>query len=204
MFFDFLLPMVKEENAKLERDHKRIKNLSDAYQKQGSLAAKEMQWLSKMAKRFRLGPFTAKSKATWSELLNKVDVIPEALFLAQAANESAWGTSKFARVANNLFGQWCFTTGCGIVPVRRIKGETHEVQKFTTVNDAVATYVLHLNSHPVYQKLRDERRRLREAGKAPTGYALAVGLEKYSARGAEYVKEIRSMITFNKLDDTTN
>jgi len=27
-----------------------------------------------------------------------------------------------------------------------------------------------------------------------------VGLEKYSARGAEYVKEVRAMISYNKLE----
>ncbi len=31
-----------------------------------------------------------------AELLKRVDVIPEALVLMQAANESAWGTSRFA------------------------------------------------------------------------------------------------------------
>ena len=34
----------------------------------------------------------------------------------------------------------------------------------------------------------------------PTGINLAAGLEGYSERGHEYIKEIRSMIRFNKLD----
>ncbi|MDZ7825939.1 MAG: glucosaminidase domain-containing protein [Gammaproteobacteria bacterium] len=45
--------------------------------------------------------------------LRRADEIPPSLVLAQAAAESAWGTSRFARMANNLFGQPRFTEGCG-------------------------------------------------------------------------------------------
>lgn len=199
-FFDFLRPMVKEENERLLTDRRRMTDLFADKKANGEISVNDQSWLKEKASKFRMKDFDDKKKTDQIDLLSRVDIIPEALFLAQSANESAWGTSRFARKANNLFGQWCFTKGCGLVPEQRGAKETHEVQKFKTINDAVASYVHNLNSHPAYKKLRDERKFMRNAGKTPTGYALAIGLEKYSTRGEEYVKEIRSMISINKLE----
>lgn len=199
-FFDFLRAMVKEENQILRNEHMRIQRVFEAKKLNTEIPPSDLNWLKEMAAYYRVTSFDINSQEARQELLRKVDIIPESLFLAQAANESAWGTSRFARTANNIFGQWCFTEGCGIVPSQRRAGETHEVQKFETLNDGVISYMHHLNSHPFYVKLRDARAVARKADKAPSGYAMAIGLEKYSARGMEYVKDIRSMISYNKLE----
>jgi Bax protein len=199
-FFDLLRPMVKEENQVLMNEHKRIEGLFGEVKSGKVLAESDLNWLQEMAVYYRVTPFDINNPEDQETLLRRVDIIPESLFLAQAANESAWGTSRFAKAANNIFGQWCFTEGCGIVPSQRKAGENHEVQKFETINDAVTVYMHHLNSHPFYVKLRDSRAASRKKGEEPSGYAMAVGLEKYSARGAEYVKTLRSMIRYNKLE----
>lgn len=199
-FFDFLRPMVREENGKILRDREYLRELFDFYMVEVKLPVQDQGWLENLAKEYRMKAFDYSQKEDRERLLRRVDIIPESLFLAQAANESAWGTSRFAISANNLFGQWCFTKGCGVVPSQRGAGETHEIQKFATVNDAVASYVRNLNSHNAYRKLRTERENLRSTGKILTGYALAIGLERYSARGNEYVEEIRSMISNNRLE----
>lgn len=198
-FFDFIRPMVQEENEILRNEYKHIQDLSEHILAGAKISSPDQEWLKAMAEYYRVAPFNINEEGLQA-LLKKVDIIPESLFLAQAANESAWGTSRFARTANNIFGQWCFTEGCGIVPNRRKAGETYEVQKFKSVNDAVHTYMHHLNSHPFYEKLRESRLTARENNLAPSGYDMAIGLEKYSARGLAYVKEVRSMIRYNKLE----
>jgi len=55
-----------------------------------------------------------------------------------------------------------------------------------------------LNSHPAYQKLREVRYQLRQNQQSPDGHALAVGLEKYSAKGDIYIKLIRDLIRQNQ------
>ena len=40
------------------------------------------------------------------ELLNRIDIVPPALALAQSIEESGWGTSRFALLGNAVFGQW--------------------------------------------------------------------------------------------------
>lgn len=134
----------------------------------------------------------------WTRLLRRVDVIPVKLVLAQAANESAWGTSRFAREGNNLFGQWCFTKGCGMVPIRRAEGASHEVALFTTPAASVRAYMLNLNSGGAYEHFRKIRIGLKRMNKPQSAIVLAAGLEKYSERGRDYVRSIRDMIRGNE------
>jgi Bax protein len=133
------------------------------------------------------------------QLKTKVNFIPAALILAQAANESAWGTSRFAREGNNFFGQWCFSKGCGIVPNSRNSGANHEVASFDSPLGSVKSYIRNLNSHPTYALLRTLRQQSIDDGQRVSGELLAQGLIGYSERGEEYVKEIQSMIRYNKL-----
>jgi Bax protein len=134
-------------------------------------------------------------------LLRRVDVIPPSLALAQAANESAWGTSRFAKKANNYFGQWCFKEGCGLVPSRRSDGSVHEVRKFRNAQASVKSYMMNLNTGRVYADLRTIRAKARAEKETVSGMDLAKGLLKYSERGEGYVKELRGMIAYNKLVD---
>ena len=119
--------------------------------------------------------------------------------MAQGANESAWGTSRFAKAGNNFFGQWCYTKGCGIVPAKRDSGTKHEVRKFGNPQQSVGGYIFNLNTGRVYSLIRKMRAEARAKFTDPSGYELAKGLIKYSQRREAYVKEIRSMISYNKL-----
>ncbi len=134
-----------------------------------------------------------------NELLLRVDVIPASLVLAQAANESAWGTSRFALEANNIFGQWCFEEGCGIIPNRRVAGATHEVKSFDTIEAAIEGYFLNINSHHLYAGFRQERARLRRLGRRLDSIVLAQRLDRYSERGKSYVDEVQTLIQQNNL-----
>jgi Bax protein len=132
-------------------------------------------------------------------LQDYVRVISPSLALAQAANESAWGTSRFATDANNYFGQWCFKTGCGLVPRKRSSGQAHEVRKFKSPEGSVRSYIRNLNTHRAYKELRKIRDSIYQKGKKASGLQLAKGLQSYSERGEEYVEELQSMIRVNKL-----
>ena len=129
----------------------------------------------------------------------KIDEIPASLVLAQSANESGWGTSRFATQAKNMFGIWCFREGCGVKPLRREAGRKYEVAKYNTVEESVEAYMLNINSHRAYRELRNIRSTARATDNNLSGIALAEGLAGYSARGEQYVKEIKQLIRVNKL-----
>ena len=187
-FFDFMRPIVIDENAKVlalrEKllDAKKNKNNHELVAK--AAESYSVKWTT--------------GEESWKKLLERVDAVALEVVLAQSANESAWGQSRFAKQGNNFFGQWCYRKGCGIVPKQRDKGTKHEVAKFKSVNDSVRSYIKNINVMRVYAPLRDIRRKNRAAGKKPDAMAQAGGLIKYSQRREKYVKEIRSMIRVNR------
>ena len=86
-----------------------------------------------------------------------------------------------------------------MVPNDRGIRAVHEVAVFNSPSDSVASYLRNLNSHKAYKTLRKIRMNLRAAVQPVTGDELANGLEKYSQRGQDYIKEIRSIIRHNNL-----
>lgn len=201
-FFSFVYEFIEHENTRILalrgqlEPILRVVNDDDT----ASLSDRLRDRLVRIAEQYRLDIESMTEEEMARELELRVDIIPPSLVLAQAANESAWGTSRFAREANNLFGQWCFTEGCGLVPQRRIPGAVHEVRSFDSVADAVHAYYRNINTNATYEYLRELRHRMREEGQEPLdSLALAYGLTRYSERGSEYITELQSMIRFNRL-----
>ncbi|MDZ7661071.1 glucosaminidase domain-containing protein [Thiohalophilus sp.] len=197
-FIEFLWPVVKSENRRVLEKREKLLAILDDLEDGEQAAPDEQAWLAEQAKLYRVKAKGELERAR--KLATRIDIVPTSLALSQAALESAWGTSRFARQGNNLFGQWCFTVGCGIVPLRRPAQATYEVQAFATVAGSVRTYLRQLNSHPAYQPLRDIRAQARRAGREPSGLEMAAGLINYAAIGEDYVQHIKGVIRRNDLD----
>lgn len=193
-FFSFLYPRIVLANSRVLLERSYLLRLEE----KAELTSAETRWLNAQAERLRVEAPTG-SAEQFKLLKKRLDVIPPALVLAQAANESAWGTSRFARQGNNLFGQWCFSKGCGLVPRNRVDGASHEVAKFASPYRSVRAYVQNLNRHETYQALRDIRIQDRRANDPLSGLEMAEGLLGYSERGEAYVEEIRALIHYNNL-----
>lgn len=196
-FFGYLLPLVDRENDRLVDLRRRLGYIRDHLRWQRPLDAEDVQWLVTVAHEFRLRRVDPLSEDFWSTLLRRVDVLPPDLVLVQAANESAWGTSRFAREGNNFFGQWCFRPGCGMVPAARPAGATYEVASFETVAASVGSYMRNLNAGRSYRDLRRIRAEARAVGREPAATDLAPGLSAYSERGEAYVEVIQAMLRHN-------
>lgn len=139
-------------------------------------------------------------KSKLDELLQRVDIIPASLALAQGAEESGWGTSRFAVQGNSLFGQWDFS-GNGIKPKnQRTELGNYGIAVFDTPQASVDACMLNLSTHGAYQRLRERRAEFRKQNKQPTGWDLAETLDKYSERGDEYVKGLHALMDYNKLN----
>ena len=196
LFFSSLLPLVLAENHIVRVERTTLRDLFAA----GALEPGTSAWNSarRIAARYKVeGDINEQSVR--DTLLQRIGEIPPSLALAQAANESAWGTSRFAREGNNLFGQWTWDASQGMVPRRRDSDADHYVRRFETLRASVRAYVRNLNTHPAYEELRDHRAELQRIGKHVSGMRLASGLTAYSERGMAYVNEIREMIAYNRL-----
>lgn len=193
-FFEYLFPRIALANQRILTLRSQVERLAE----KPTLSEKEEAFLAEQAERLRVDAPIG-SPESFDTLFRRLDMVPPSLVMAQAANESAWGTSRFARQGNNLFGQWCFAEGCGLVPNSRPEGARHEVASFETPYQSVRSYLTNLNRHPRYSELREDRARARAENRMPTGPVLAAGLQAYSERGDEYIDEILSMIRFNEL-----
>jgi len=192
-FFEFMAPIARAENLKIYASRQWLEGLNVA-----SMSADDTTQFNALADKYQVEPSDNKVNMK-DELLNRVDIVPASMVLAQSANESSWGTSRFAKQGFNFFGQWCFTKGCGIVPGKRTSGMTHEVRKFDSVNESVAGYMFNLNTNNAFKVFRQIRSESRAKNEALTGHNLIAGLINYSERKHEYIKEIRAMIRINKL-----
>jgi Bax protein len=199
-FFDFLQDYVHSENGFIRDLRPQLLSYAEILGEGTTLSGLERSWMMDLAITYSVDTEAANDQALVNELLLRVDVIPASLVLAQAANESAWGTSRFALEANNIFGQWCFEEGCGIIPNRRAVGATHEVKSFDTIEAAIEGYFLNINSHHLYAGFRQERARFRRLGRRLDPIVLAQGLDRYSERGKSYVDEVQTLIQQNNLD----
>jgi len=183
VFFNYLLPVIHKKNAEIVALRNAISNneLND-------------NQLNDLAKKYRV------ETPSKEELLKVIDILPPSLVLAQAANESDWGRSRFAKDFNNYFGIWCFSKGCGVIPKDRDEDATHEVASFKSLEDCIDYYVLNINRSYAYEDLRLMRKNQRENLQPITGTLLAEGLGNYAFPGDEYIESIQTLINFNQLE----
>ena len=96
-----------------------------------------------------------------NELLSNVDIIPNSIVLAQAAIESGWGKSRFAKEHNALLENGHITRIKGVVPLEREIGETHLIKSFSSYDNSVSSYFKNINSHHAYKDFREVRNYMR-------------------------------------------
>ncbi|MCG5541293.1 MULTISPECIES: glucosaminidase domain-containing protein [unclassified Halorhodospira] len=193
VFFRILTPIVLAENARLREARAFV---VEAGARRDELDGAAGERLEALAEHYRVD---LDDDDAIEVLLHRLDEIPPDMALAQAANESGWGTSRFTRQANNLFGEWTWTQEEGLVPERRGEGESHRIRVFPSLQRSVRSYYFTLNVGHAYDDLRDLRAEMRDEARELDGEALSAGLTAYSERGQAYVEEVRSMIRFNEL-----
>ncbi len=201
-FFGYLQPKIDIENKRVLNERNALlaakKALSD-----GSLTGEHHEYVTRIGKMYQISLAENELSHDWIEqALEKMNVLPPAMVMIQAANESAWGTSRFAIQANNFFGQWCYRKDCGLVPLQRNEGASHEVAKFSSVQQSVNAYFMNINRNRAYKNLRIKRSELEKEGASlqsdDTALALINELGQYSERGTDYIEELQAMVRHNR------
>ena len=191
LFIKLALPLILHANERITADRGRLIALREKIARAAAMPS-DHAWLDGLADRYGL------ETPDLDALLRRVDVIPPSLALAQGAEESGWGTSRFVREGNAIFGQRTFDKGAGLVPNNRDADKKHEVKAFNGLMDSVASYMTNLNTHQAYVEFRRIRAGQRASGYVDS-YSLAGTLDRYSERGEDYIKTIRSIINKNDL-----
>lgn len=182
VFLRVMLPLVLAADEEIAADRSRLLDIMNRKANRLHVAASDQAWLADLASRYEV------EDGNLRKLLSRVDVVPPSLALAQAAEESGWGTSKLVRRSRNLFGHTAEASSDG-----------SGMRNFATLYEAVRAYVHNLNTHRAYEGLRRVRAQARGDGGTPDGHAMAAALSGYSERGDAYVQTIRALIRRNEL-----
>ena len=189
-FIKIVLPLVVAENERILADRKKLK----AILKKKQTSDLEKQWLRQKLLEYKV------KKGNMDELVERVDIIPTSIALAQAAKESGWGTSRFALEGNAIFGQWTWSDN-GIAPLEREGNKDHKILKFPILRASVKAYQNNLNTHKSYSNFRNKRMTMREKSKSIKGLELTDTLKNYAQTGSEYTKILNQIIIQNRLTD---
>ncbi len=198
LFFGFMSPLIKAENDIILNQRSRLVNLKQQATEDRQPGWLDLRWLEQLAADYGVELSEPYGQEQWQSLLLRVDIVPRELALVQAAMESAWGDSRFAREGNNFYGEHCTTQDCGIVPDGRSPGKVYEVATFQSPAESVRSYIHNLNTHAAYEDFRHLRLNSRKKGGVPDGFSLAKTLRAYSERNNDYIRAVQGMITDNK------
>ena len=190
LFIKIVLPLILHENEKIIDDRKRLfKILGKNFNSPG-----EKVWLNRRFKEYKI------EDKDLAELKMRMDIIPVSIAVAQAANESGWGTSRFALEGNALFGQWTWSKK-GISPKNKDPDQSHKIVQFQILKASVRAYKNNLNTHNAYKEFREVRAKLRQSGTTITGLALIKYLKRYASIGEKYTEIIEGIMVQNSLTD---
>lgn len=96
---------------------------------------------------------------------DRLSRVPTSMIIAMAGVESGWGTSRFASEGNALFGVRTWDETVPQIKPLDLPDADFGVKKYKTKCDSVKDMVRILNSHPAYEKFREEREKQIDAGK---------------------------------------
>ena len=190
IFIKIILPLILDENSKITEDRKKLFKIL----KKNFNTAGERVWLKRRFKEYKI------DNSDLTKLKMRMDIIPVSIAIAQAANESGWGTSRFALEGNALFGQWTWNKK-GISPKNKSKNQKHKILQFQILKASVKAYKNNLNTHNAYSEFREVRAQLRENDEQITGLLLTKYLKNYASIGEKYVKILEAIIEKNSLTD---
>ena len=198
-FIETVLPLISYENQKILMERQRLFEIKDYLLLEKTLISKDIMYLRQIAKKYLIKTKNKHKIDILNELLYSINVIPNSIVLAQAANESGWGTSRFAKEFNALFGQYTYDEDNGIVPFEREEGKKHLVKHFSSFHKSVESYFKNINTHYAYKRFREVRSQINQNDLNQYIKLLTQTLDVY-AEDESYVKTINSIIDSNNFN----
>ena len=133
-------------------------------------------------------------------LLQRLKTHPVSIVIAQAALETGWGSSRFYREANNIFGVWSFNKNEPRIAagVQREGQKTIYVKKYPNLEASIAGYFRMISRGRAYKAFRKARL------ESDNPFELIPYLDHYSELRHEYVKRLYYVIKSNKFYELDN
>ena len=179
---------IQKVKTALDAEHKTVYDLSIKV----VLTPDEQKRLDALKHKYRL--------ETTEALLQRLKTHPISIVVAQAALETGWGSSRFYREANNIFGIWSFNKNEPRIAagVQREGKKTIYVKKYPNLEASIAGYYRMISRGRAYKTFRKARL------ESDNPFELITYLDHYSELRHEYVKRLYFVIKSNKFYELDN
>lgn len=176
-FVDVILPAVLVVKRRIEQTRKRVARLKEKER----WDAQDSVFFSELSDKYKADDM--------DDLLRRMHTHPNSIVLAQAAMESGWGTSRFSKEANNLFGVWSFNPDEPRIRALHSRGEKSiYLKKYEDLSLSIEDYFLVLARAGVYEGFRKSRMHQQDP------YEMVNHLLYYSELRWKYVRQIKFLM----------
>ncbi len=185
-FIDMVLPAVLMARHNLMLDRIRVRRILYKIEQAEKIDRADSLFMAAQTERL--------NAESWRDVYDRLATHPTSIVLAQAAVESGWGSSRFFREGNNLFGVWSFDSEEERI-VAQGSRETGAVylRSYKTIGESVEDYFVTLARHNAYREFRERRLSEKDPRK------LIYTLHRYSELGYQYVGKLAMVMRQNDL-----
>ena len=185
-FIDVMLPTILIYRHQLSQNLERTRILKEKSRYSVEWSDEDSVFINSAFQSYRTKNF--------DELIKRMHPPPVSLVLAQAALESGWGSSRFFKDANNVFGIWSFNDNDKrIIANESRQGKLIYLKKYDNFLGSVEDYHILLAKSDNYAEFRDCIHRENNV------FELIWYLRMYSERRDQYVIMLRNVIVANGL-----
>lgn len=193
LFYEMLLPVVLKANEALIAEREQVLRLRKEFYETGDLTAESMDELKKWIERYDV-KLSDDLDTLFNTLVPRVDAVTPTLLLTMAAEDSGFGTSRYAREYNAIFNQrdW---DGNGAVPDEAQKeGPQYRIKIFPSLYEAVLSEIHYLNTNGYFENYRIAREKYRRTDNPMRGYSIAHLLINFPYRPIKYPDILKHLI----------
>ncbi len=193
LFFEMMLPVILKANEALLAERERVMRLKREFDDTGDLSKQSMDELREWIKRYDV-KLSDDLDTLFNTLIPRVDAVTPTLLLTMSAQDSGFGTSRYAREYNAVFNQrdW---DGKGIVPDEKQKeGPQYRIKVFDSLYDAVISQIHYLNTNGYFENYRIARAKYRRSNNQMRGYSIAHLLINFPYKPFKYPDIIKHLI----------
>lgn len=154
LFIRMLTPLALKINEELSNERHTLLRLERSYNRKKSLTPEETEKLENLALKYDY--FTrpknpeARIPNQLKNLKQRINIIPPSIFVAVAAMETNWGTSRIALQANSLYKEKVWYTNEGLEPLEN-KDDGYRFKIFDRLIDSMRSFALTFNSNISYE-----------------------------------------------------
>ncbi len=167
LFIRILAPLALKINEEISNERKTLLRIEEQFKKTQTLTEQQIEKLNFFAKKYdyhtKEKDLTNKIVLQINHLKRRIHTVPPSILIAAAAMESNWGTSRPARLVNNLYKEKLWFTTEGLEPIEN-KEDGYRFKIFDSLIDSMRSFALTFNSNinfePVWTARYDMDKRI--------------------------------------------